>query len=81
MPTRRSTFIVQVDPSVKLSSKSRAELTAAIGSSAAASLARLDLRGTLAFIPRIDWPGGIIIDLGKLVPAAKLKELQTTKIG
>jgi hypothetical protein len=77
MPRSPSSFVVKVDPSVQLSSRSRAELAAAMGGSAAAALARLDLTGkrTVAFIPRIDWPGGILVDLRKIVPANKLREI------
>ena len=73
MPKVATNFVVKVDPSVQLPSRSRVELAAAIGASATASLARLDLKGTVAFIPRIKWPGGIIVDLEKIVPAGRLK--------
>ena len=74
-----SSFVLKIDPSVKLSSKSRAEVTAAIGGTAAATLARLDLKGNLAFVPRVAWPGGIIIDLRRFISPDKLKELQNQK--
>lgn len=81
MAKRTTSFVVRLDPSVKLSPRSRTELTAAIGGSAAAALARLDLRRTLAFVPRIDWPGGMIIDLRKVLPANKLNEILKTQLG
>jgi hypothetical protein len=76
MDTRNGlTFTVKVDPSVKVSDKARGGIAAAIGGAAAAEIARLDLGGTVAFIPRIPWPGGILIDLNKLVTQEKLKEV------
>jgi hypothetical protein len=75
MPKSARTFVIKVDPSVQLSDKARKELAATMSGSTAASLARLDLKGTVAFIPRIQWPGGIIIDLEKIVPAGTLKGL------
>lgn len=75
MPTPRSEFVVRVDPSIKLTGRAKSDLSAAIGGAAAASLARLDLGGTPAFIPRIDWPGGLIVDLKKLLTPARVDQL------
>lgn len=69
-------FVVQIDPKMKLSGRQRGSVAAAIGGAAAAELARLDLGGTVAFIPRIDWPGGRIIDLGRYLKPDQLKELE-----
>ena len=56
----RTQFTVEVHPSVKVSPKARAAVAVAMGSAAAAELARLDLGGRVAFIPDIKWPGGRI---------------------
>jgi hypothetical protein len=68
-------FTVKVDPSVKVAEKAKGAVAAAIGGAAAAEIARIDFGGTVAFIPRIDWPGGLVIDLQKFVPREKLDEL------
>jgi hypothetical protein len=68
-------FVVAVDPSIKLSDRSKANVTAAIGASAAAELARLDLGGRVAFLPHIKWPGGRIIDLAKVLTRQQIAQI------
>lgn len=69
-------FVVQIDPKIKLNGRHSGSVAAAIGGAAAAELARLDLGGTVAFIPRIDWPGGRIVDLDRYLKPDQIKELQ-----
>ena len=71
----RTKFTVEVHPSVKVSPKARGAVAVAMGSAAAAELARLDLGGRVAFIPDIKWPGGRIIDLGRFLTPQQLEEI------
>jgi hypothetical protein len=68
-------FTVRVDPSVKIATRAKGSVAAAIGGAAAAEIARLDMRGTVAFIPRIDWPGGMIINLDRYLNRAQLGQI------
>ena len=71
----RPRFTVEVHPSVKISTKAQGSVALAIGSAAAAELARLDLGGQVAFIPDIKWPGGRIVDLRKILTPEQLQEI------
>jgi hypothetical protein len=71
----RTRFTVEVHPSVKITSKARGSVAVAIGSAAAAELARLDLGGRVAFIPDIKWPGGRIIDLRRFLTQEQFEEI------
>ncbi len=68
-------FSVYIDPSIKLSTRARASIAAAVGGAAAAQLADLDLKETVAFVPRIDWPGGMVLDLSRFLDRGQLQEI------
>lgn len=68
-------FAVYVDPSIKLSAKARASIAAAVGGAAAAQLAELDVAEAVAFVPRIDWPGGMLIDLSRFLDRGQINEI------
>jgi hypothetical protein len=70
-------FVVAVDPSIKLSNTTKAQVTGAIGAAAASELARLDLGGRVAFIPHVKWPGGRIIDLVKVLTPDQIKQIDS----
>lgn len=75
MAKAQKAFAVHIDPSIKLSARQRASVAAAVGGAAAAQLADLDVGGTVAFVPRIDWPGGYILDLSRVLDKGQLTEL------
>jgi hypothetical protein len=68
-------FSVHIDPSIKLTSKAKASIAAAISGAAAAQIADLDLKATVAFVPRIDWPGMYCIDLSRFLDRGQLEEM------
>jgi len=71
---KSQSFTVKIDSSIKLPGKSRAAIAAAVGGAAAAQLARLDNKSAVAFVHRIDWPGGLVIDLGKYMSDEQLNQ-------
>lgn len=77
MAKKPVTFTLAVDPSISLSKQNTAQLTAAVGTSAALALARLDLgKGTHVFVPNIKWPGGWILDLEQILTPAQFDKLK-----